>query len=53
MRGGGGVRNLTECETNHKLNIFLPRALAKRTAKDTGKEVVKEAEKKYITDGKQ
>ncbi|XP_020602006.1 spartin-like isoform X2 [Orbicella faveolata] len=29
------------------------KALAKRTAKDTGKEVVKEAEKKYITDGKQ
>lgn len=29
------------------------KALAKRTAKDTGKEVVKEADKKYLTDGKQ
>ncbi|KAL9967813.1 hypothetical protein ACROYT_G026110 [Oculina patagonica] len=29
------------------------KALAKKTAKDTGKEVVKEAEKKYLTDGKQ
>lgn len=28
------------------------KALAKRTAKDTGKEMVKEAEKKYLTDGK-
>lgn len=28
------------------------KALAKRTAKDTSKEVVKEAEKKYLTDGK-
>lgn len=29
------------------------KALAKRTAKDTSKEVVKEAEKKYLTNGKQ
>lgn len=28
------------------------KAIAKRTAKDTGKEMVKEAEKKYLTDGK-
>jgi len=48
-----GERKWAECDTNHKLKIFFPRALAKRTAKDTGKEVVKEAEKKYITDGKQ
>ena len=33
---------------------FSPfRAIAKRTAKDTGKELVNEAEKKYITDDQQ
>jgi len=32
--------------------IFF-RALAKRAAKDTSKEVVKEAEKKYLKDGKE
>ena len=29
------------------------RALTKRTAKETSKEVVKEAERKYVTNGKQ